>query len=479
MSDCSAPSPKNANGRYDLVVVGAGSAGFSAAITAAEEGAQVALVGDGLIGGTCVNVGCIPSKALIRATEAVHQAKIASERFAGIEGHGRVSEWSAAVAQKDELVSSLQQTKYVGLLPEYNNVTYYQNAARLVDGGVEAGGKLLKSGRIVVATGARPGVPPIPGIETIDYLDSTSALALTELPRSMVVLGGGYVGAELAQMFVRAGVAVTLVFRSRLLPEAEPEIGEALTRYLTAEGIQIVSGVAYRSVDRTDTGAVRLTFIRGGHPETITVDRLLIATGRMPNTEGLGLSAIGVAQEPSGAIIVDDRMRTSRAGIYAAGDVIGRDQFVYMAAYGAKLAAKNALNGNNLRYDSAAMPAVVFTDPQVASVGLTEARARALGRDVRTSVLTLDNVPRALAARDTRGLIKLVADGETRKLLGAHILAPEGADSIQTAALAIRGGLTIDDLADTIFPYLTTVEGLKLAAQAFTRDVAKLSCCAG
>jgi mercuric reductase len=187
----------------------------------------------------------------------------------------------------------------------------------------------------------------------------------------------------------------------------------------------------------------------------------------------------GVAQAANGSIQVDDRMRTTRAGIYAAGDVTGHDQFVYMAAYGAKIAAKNALNSNSMRYDNTAMPAVVFTDPQVANVGLTEATARAAGHDVRVSLLPLNAVPRALAARDTRGLIKLVADGKTRKLLGAHILAPEGSDSIQTAVLAIRYGLTIDDLANTIFPYLTTVEGLKLAALGFDRDVAKLSCCAG
>jgi mercuric reductase len=172
-------------------------------------------------------------------------------------------------------------------------------------------------------------------------------------------------------------------------------------------------------------------------------------------------------------------MRTTHPGVYAAGDVTGRDQFVYMAAYGAKLAAKNALNSDSLRYDNAAMPAVVFTDPQVASVGMTEAGARAAGHDVRTAVLPLSYVPRAIAARDMRGLIKLVADGKTRILLGAHILAPEGSDSIQTAALAIRQGLMIDDLAEMIFPYLTTVEGLKLAAQTFDKDVAKLSCCAG
>ena len=180
-----------------------------------------------------------------------------------------------------------------------------------------------------------------------------------------------------------------------------------------------------------------------------------------------------------GSIIVDDRLRTSVTGIYAAGDVTGRDQFVYMAAYGAKLAAKNALNSDSLVYNNSAMPEVVFTDPQVATVGLTEAQATASGHHVATSLISLDNVPRALAARDTRGLIKLVADANTRKILGAHILAPEGADSIQTAVMAIKFGMTVEDLGATIFPYLTTVEGLKLAAQTFNKDVKKLSCCAG
>jgi mercuric reductase len=358
-------------------------------------------------------------------------------------------------------------------------VTYHKGRARLVDVGVEVSGRLLTSERIVITTGARPHVPDIQGIAGLSPLDSTTALALTTLPDSMIVMGGGYVGAELTQIFARAGVNVTLVFRSRLLPDAEPEIGQALGRYLADEGIRIVGDLVYKSIRKAENGGVALTISRNGGSETLTADCVLVATGRTPNTEDLGLREAGVAQAPSGAIIVDDRMRTSRAGVYAAGDVTGKDQFVYMAAYGAKLAAKNALNGNSLRYDNAAMPAVVFTDPQVASVGLTEAEARAAGHDVRTSVLTLDNVPRALAARDTRGLIKLVADGATRRLLGAHILAPEGADSIQTATLAIRCGLTIDDVADTIFPYLTTVEGLKLAAQTFDKDVAKLSCCAG
>ncbi len=466
------------NGAYDLLVIGAGSAGFSAAITAADQGAQVALVGSGTIGGTCVNIGCVPSKTLIRAAETLHNGRVAA-RFAGITAEAKLANWRETIHQKDALVSQLRQAKYADLLPAYNHIVYREGPARLVEGGVETNGTRIAAGKIIIATGARPAVPAVTGIESVPYLTSTSALDLEKLPQSLLVIGGGYIGAELAQMFARAGVKVTLVCRSRLLPEAEPEIGAALTGYFRDEGITIVSGVAYREIHKTGDDRVSLTVTRDGQDVVIDADQVLVSTGRAPNVEGLGLAENGVALAPKGGILVDDRMRTTRAGVYAAGDVIGRDQFVYMAAYGAKLAAKNALNGDSLRYDNSAMPAVVFTDPQVASVGLTEAAARAAGHAVRVSTIGLDQVPRALAARDTRGLIKLVADIGNGRLLGAHILAPEGADSIQTAALAIRQGLTVDDLADTIFPYLTTVEGLKLAALAFNKDVAKLSCCAG
>jgi mercuric reductase len=464
-------------GAYDLVVIGAGSAGFSASIAAADQGAQVALIGSGTIGGTCVNIGCVPSKTLIRAAETLHNARVAA-RFAGITAEAELTDWRGTVRQKDALVSELRQAKYTNLLPAYNGITYREGPARLVDGGVEVDGGRIPAGKIIIATGARPAVPAIPGIEAVPYLTSTTALDLEELPRSLLVIGGGYIGAELAQMFARAGVKVTLVCRSHLLPEAEAEIGAELTGYFQDEGITVVSGIAYRAIRKIENG-IALDVSRDGQHTTIAADQVLITTGRAPNIEGLGLTEHGIAVSPKGGIVVDDRMRTTGAGIYAAGDVTGRDQFVYMAAYGAKLAAKNALNGDSLRYDNSAMPAIVFTDPQVASVGLTEAAARSAGYAVRVSTIGLDQVPRALAARDTRGLIKLVADAGSGRLLGAHILAPEGADSIQTAALAIRQGLTVDELADTIFPYLTTVEGLKLAALSFGKDVTKLSCCAG
>lgn len=465
------------NGHYDLAVIGAGSAGFSAAITAAELGAQVALIGHGTLGGTCVNIGCVPSKTLIRAVETLHRAASAS-RFAGLEGHARIRDWRLVIAQKDELVAELRQAKYADLLPAYNSVTYLDGPARLVEGGVTVNGQIVQAEKIIVTTGARPAVPDIPGIENLPYLTSTTALEMNELPKSLLVIGAGYIGAEIAQMLARAGVQVTIVCRSRLLPAAEPEIGEALTGYFKDEGIRLESGVAYRDITPTENG-VALRVTRDGQEDRIEAARVLVATGRQPNTEGLGLDESGVRRNTRGGIVVDDRMRTSKPGVYAAGDVTGRDQFVYMAAYGAKLAAENALNGDAHRYDATAMPSVVFTDPQVASVGLTEKKARAQGLPVRSAVLPLEYVPRALAARDTRGLIKLVAETETERLIGAHILAPEGADSIQTAALAIKYGLTVNDLAETIFPYLTTVEGLKLAAQTFNKDVAKLSCCAG
>lgn len=475
MSDCC--DTKN-NGSYDVAVIGAGSAGFSAAITAADEGAQVALIGYGTIGGTCVNVGCVPSKALIRAAETLHIAS-AADRFDGIEASAKVTDWRATVKQKQGLVDNLRKAKYTDILPAHNSIAYLEGkAVFLKDGALTVDGQAIDARKIIIATGTRPAIPSIDGIENIPYLDSTTALELETLPASLLVIGAGYIGAEIAQVFARAGVKVTIISRRGLLPEAEPEISDALTDYFKDEGINVISGIAYDHIEDKG-GLIALTVQDGNDFREITSEKVLIATGRTPNTESLNLQGAGIDLTSNSGVKIDAQMRTTRDGVYAAGDVTGQDQFVYMAAYGAKIAAKNAMNGNSLSYDNSVMPAVVFTDPQVASVGLTEAQARKRDIDVRTSVLTLDNVPRALAARDTRGLIKLVADGKTGKLVGGHILAPEGSDSIQTVALAIKAGMTYEELGSMIFPYLTTVEGLKLAAQTFDMDVKKLSCCAG
>ncbi|WP_339864806.1 mercury(II) reductase [Paremcibacter congregatus] len=475
MSDCCTPAA--GSGRYDLAVIGAGSAGFSAAITAADQGAKVVLIGHGLIGGTCVNVGCVPSKTMIRMAEALHGARVA-DRFAGISGDARINDWSQVIAAKDALVATLRQKKYIDLLPEYEGVSYLEGAARITSSGVEVNGTGILADKVIVATGSSPALPDIPGLSGVPFLTSTTALELNKLPRSIMVLGGGYIGCELAQMFARTEVEVTLVTRSRLLPNAEPEISHALTGFFEEEGIKVRTNLIYCEISKTDDG-IALNIEHGGKPETISAEEVILTTGRSPNTNGLGLREAGIEMLPNGGIFVDDHLRTTKPGVYAAGDVTGRDQFVYMAAYGAKLAALNAMNGDSLMYDNTAMPWVVFTDPQIAGVGLSEAAAKSAGFDTKISVLPLDQLPRALAARDTRGLIKLVADTKTDRLLGAQIIAPEGSDSIQTAVLAIRHGMTTKALGETIFPYLTTVEGLKLAAQSFGKDVTKLSCCAG
>ena len=479
MKDCCQYSGSD----YDLIVLGAGSAGFSAAITAAEMDKRVALIGHGTIGGTCVNVGCVPSKTMIRAAEALHASRTAS-RFPGLGGQAQLESWAALAAAKDDLVAALRQKKYADLLPAYPGIEYFdEGPAKLVAGGVSTPARTITAPKVLIATGSRPVLPPIRGIEDVKPLDSTGLLALETLPESLFFIGGGYIGAELAQMMARMGSKVTIAARSRLLPGAEPEVSEALTRALEAEGVTILQGVDYHSAAVGGGGrGVAITLARGGKTEHHHADRLVVTAGRRANSDAMGLETAGVTLDESGAVRTDEHMRTTRSGVYAAGDVTDRDRFVYMAAHGAKVAAKNAMaaEGDALaRYDNSTMPWVVFTDPQVAGVGLSEAAARARGYEVKTSVLPLDQLPRALAARDTRGLIKLVADRQSDRLLGGEIVAPEGSDSIQTLAMALKFEMTTRALGEMVFPYLTTVEGLKLAAQTFDKDVAKLSCCAG
>lgn len=463
----------------DVLIIGAGSAGFSAAIACAERGAKVLLAGDGTIGGTCVNVGCIPSKNLIRAANAIHEGQRAY-RFAGIQGGGTLVDWQALLQQKREQVQELRKAKYEDVLPQYPAIQYREGQASFTGDGLEVAlqGKSFRPAKVIVTTGASSVLPRITGIEDIPVLDSTSILDIARLPRSLLILGGGVVGVELAQLFSRLGVAVTICCRSRLLPEAEPEVSAALAQYFEMEGLRVYAGVRYQRIGQGTQG-IMLTIESAGRTETIEAEQVLAATGRQPNTADLALERVGVETCSQGGIIVDECMRTTNADIFAAGDVTGRDMFVYMAAYGGKIAAENCLRKPHAAYSNAIMPSVVFTDPQVAHVGLTEAQARQHGYAVKVSLLGLEAVPRFVTARDTRGLIKLIADGKTDRLLGATVLAAESGDSIQTAVMALRAGMTTAELSEVIFPYLTAVEGIKLAAKAFRTDIKKLSCCAG
>lgn len=461
-----------------LMVIGGGSAGFAAAIKGAELGYRVALVEGSTIGGTCVNVGCVPSKALIRAMEHHHLS--GEQHFRGVNNKQGELNWKEVVAHKDELVDELRQAKYTDVLAGYPEVEYIQGFARLTgENKVEIDGQTYSPDRIVITTGAQPWAPPIPGLEDAGYLTSTTAMELEELPESMIVLGANAVGLEQAQIFSRAGVKVTIL---ELMPEIAPfedeEISQTLAAYLEAEGMEVFTGFSTQKVEK-DAGRYFLTGEIDSKQIIFEAEALLVATGRRPNTSGFGLAAAGVELGQRGEILVDETMQSSNPFVYAAGDVTGKDMFVYTAAYGGSLAAENALFGSDQAYDAGYIARVTFTDPQVASAGLTEAQAREQGFEVKVSDLPMTYVPRALAARDTRGLVKLVADVNTDKLLGAHILAPEAGEMIQLASMALKLGLTIAQLREMIFPYLTNVEGLKLATLAFDKDVAMLSCCAG
>ena len=472
------PANRASRDRFDLMVIGGGSAGFAAAIRSAELGFSVALVEADTIGGTCVNIGCIPSKALIRAVEAHHQA--GEQRFRGIETlQGRI-EWPQVLAHKDELVLELRKTRYTEVLAAYPDIVYIQGRARLTgENGVAVDGGGYRPSKIIITTGAKPWAPPIPGLDEHPYMDSTSALDLKPLPRSMIVLGANAVGLELAQLYARTGTEVTLVeVLPRIAPFEDPAVSAALTGHLEEEGLHITTRFETREVVKRN-GRYHLTGSQDGATRTFEAEQLLVATGRRPNTAGLGLAEAGVMLGERGEILVDDRLQTHNPFVYAAGDVIGKDMFVYVAAYGGMLASENALTGAGRTYDASYVPRLTFTDPQIASAGLTEDRARQQGYDVKVSTLPMGQVPHAQAGRDPRGLIKLVADAATDRLLGAHILASNAGEMIQTAVLAIRFGITVGELRDTMFPYLTSSEGLKLAAIAFEKDLAKLSCCAG
>lgn len=462
---------------FDLLVIGGGSGGFAAAIAATDLGKRVGIINAGAIGGTCTNVGCVPSKAFIRAAEAWHRAK--HHPFQGVNTAQVALDWSTIRAQKDALVAGLRQSKYVDVLAAYPDITFIEGWAVFeTDGSVRVGDCKYRANRYVVATGAQPRTLRIPGLEEAQPLNSTTLMDLDVLPSSLIILGGRAVALELGQMVARLGVEVLILQRSpRLVPDHEPEIGRAIQDYLEQEGIRVLTGVQVDRLSREgDTRVVRARLM--GQPCEFRADQILMALGRQPNTQGLGLEHVGVTVDDNGAIVVNEYQQTTNPIIYATGDVTINPEYVYVAAAGGAVAARNALTGAQKRFDLSALPGVIFTDPQIATVGLTETQARQQGYEVSAQTLTLDYVPRAQVARDVRGLIKLVADAATGRILGAHILAAEAGEVIQTATLAVKFGLTLADLTDTLFPYLTQAEGLKLAALSFTKDVAKLSCCA-
>ncbi len=344
---------------------------------------------------------------------------------------------------------------------------------------------MIEAPRFLVATGTRPNVPDVDGLEEVPYLTSDLLTCgedqeLRELPRSLAIIGGGYIA--LGQMFARFGAEVTILERSeRLLPRDEPEVGPLVASVLREEGVRVVLDATVRSV-HAGTSGVTVTATVAGREQALSAERLLVAAGRRPNTDGIGLERAGVETDADGWVIVDATLRTSAPHVYAAGDVIGGHTGSHLAtpvgAHDGAVAAENALTGAGRAVDHGVIPRTIFTDPQIATVGLTEAEARRAGRRCRCRTVTMTHVPRAGAVRDTRGFVKMVADAERGKVLGVTLVARDAGEVIHEAAMGLRLGATVRDFAELIHVYPTMAEALKIAALAFSTDVARLSCCA-
>ena len=456
---------------YDLAIVGSGGGAFAAAIAARGRELRVVMVDRGTVGGTCVNVGCIPSKALLAAAGARHRAS--EQRFPGIATVAGPVDFGALIAGKREIVEGMRKNKYVDLAAEYE-IDIVDAAARFVEGpSLEVAGRRIEAAHYLIVTGAEPHIPDLRGIADSGYLTSTTAMELEHLPASMIVLGGGYVALEQAQLFAQLGTHVTVLVRSRLARRDEPEIAAAIGDAFVADGIDVVEGAAPVEVRRDDDEIV----VMAGEGE-FRAERLLVATGRRPCTDGLGLEGVGVEVAPGGEVVVDDELSTGNPRIWAAGDVTGSPQFVYVAAKQGSLAVANAFDDADRRIDYSALPRITFTNPTIASAGVTEAQALEQGIDCECRTLDLENVPRAIVSRNTRGVVKLVAERDTGRVIGVHLLADGAGDAILAGVYAIQARRTIADIAADWNPYLTIGEAIHLAALSFTRDPSKLSCCA-
>lgn len=474
--DLSRPMVRTSGSRYDLVILGGGAAAFAAAIRADELGFRSVMINNGLpMGGTCVNVGCIPSKFLLEAGNEYYYRQ--SPQFAcNLPGAIRC-DFPEAIANKDRTVRLLRRVNYREVLEErkieYVTASGHLQSARRV----KAGGRLFEGRHVLLATGTSPKIPPIDGLERAGYLTNRTLMQRKDRPEKLLVLGGGPLGLEFAQMYAHFGSSVTVLESTdRILPLEEPEVSTELAACLEREGIRIHVGARVRAVRRLH-GRIRCELTNGEGGIRCEADEILVATGVVPNTTGLASAEAGLALTEKGFVQTDEHLRTNLPGVWAAGDLTGHLMLETVAAKEGALVASNALNGETRSIDYDLVPRAVFTNPQVASVGLTEAEYLRRGGACECRVIGMDRIPKALTVGDTRGVLKMVADRDSRRVVGVHIVSPLAADLIHAAAYALRGRLTVEDIIDMVHVFPTFSEAIKFAAESFHHDMSKMSCC--
>ncbi len=460
------PSP---SGKYDLVAIGAGTAGLVSAAGAAGLGAKVALLERALLGGDCLNVGCVPSKSRLRSAHVATQVRGAGAF--GVQGpDGLVVDFAEVMRRMRKVRAGISPLDSVQRFSAELGVDVFLGDARFVSGSeIEVNGQTLRFKKAVIATGARAMVPAVDGLVDAGFLTNETVFNLTELPRRLLVLGGGPIGCELSQAFRRFGAEVTLVeVAPQFLSREDPDAAEILHQALERDGVDIhletsVSKVATQGDEKI------VTLESNGQSSTLAVDVILVAAGRAPNVEGMGLEEAGIEFDSRTGIVVDDRLRTTNRRVFAAGDVCMRTQFTHAADFAARIVIQNALFFGRKKLSTLNIPWCTYTSPEIAHVGLYERDAKAMGIEVDSYVRHFSDVDRAIAEGDTAGFVKIHTLKGGDKIVGATIVARHAGDLISEISVAMQAGMGLGSLASVIHPYPTQAEAIRQAGDAYNR----------
>ncbi|MBI2447655.1 MAG: mercury(II) reductase [Candidatus Omnitrophica bacterium] len=469
--------------KFDLIIIGGGAAGFAAAIKADELGTKTLMVNSGLpMGGTCVNVGCVPTKFLLEVAGDYY--KINHRRFYSLSSFGKI-DFTKLMREKDELVNSLRKSNYEDVLKNLPNVVYRDGKGHFISDDeiklnglpVSRHGERFSASKFIITTGSSTKVISIEGLKETEFLTNRTVLELKKLPESLLVIGAGPIGLEFGQIFSRLGSNVTIVeLMEQILPQAEPIISEELRKSMEEEGINIITGAKTKKLENKN-GKKIVLIEKEGKSEGLEAEDVLLATGVVGNSKDLGLDKIGIEVDKNGFIKVNEYLQTTKPHIYAAGDIIGAPWLETIAAKEGNIAVQNAFKDSKIEMSFANIPYAVFTSPQVASVGMKEAEYMQKYGTCLCSMVKMDRVPKAKAIKDTRGLIFMVLDHKTKRILGVHIVSSIASEIIHEATLAVRSGLTIDDIIDTVHVFPTFSEAVKIVAQSFRHDAKRMSCC--
>jgi len=444
--------------KYDAIIIGSGQAGNPLAYRLADLGWSVALIEKKHLGGTCINTGCTPTKTMVHRAQVAHYARNAARW--GVNASKVSVDLPKMVAQKDEVVLSFRSGRQKQV-DKRANLRLHRGHARFVGSHqLQVGNDLLESEKIFIDTGCRPAAPAIPGLDTGSYLTNESAMQLTALPELLLILGGGYIGLEFGQMFRRYGSRVTVLHTGKqIISREDPETAAELQRALEAEGIQFLLNTRTVRAESKDS-TVTLSFESPAGSSTVTGSHLLVATGRLPNTDDLGLDKAGVETDKSGYIKVNGRLETNVPGVWALGDCKGGPAFTHISYNDFQVVYGNLVEGKNLSVENRLVPSCVFTDPQLGGVGMTEKEARAKGFKLKIGRCPMTYVARAIERGETAGLMKIVVDASNDRVLGASILASEGGELVQILSTLMLANQPYTLLKGAIYIHPTLAEGI-------------------